>query len=167
MERTGNAKVSLSEHARAEIDRWIRKYPPDRKQSAVLSALTVVQEENGGWLTTEHMDAVAEYLGLPPISVYEVGTFYSMLELEPVGRHKISVCNNISCMLRGADDLVRHIEDKYDVRLGGTTADGRFTLRLEEECLAACCGAPMMTVDGQYHENLTTEKIDEIIDGLE
>ena len=133
----------------------------------MIAALTFVQEENGGWLTTEHMDAVAEYLGMPPVSVYEVGTFYSTLELEPVGRHKVSVCNNISCMLLGADDLVRHIENRYDVKLGGTTADGRFTLRFEEECLAACGVAPMMIVDGHYHENLTPEKIDAIIDGLE
>jgi NADH-quinone oxidoreductase subunit E len=160
-------KVQLSEHVRAEIDAWVAKYPPERRQSAVIAALTAVQHECGGSLTTELMDAVAAYLGMPKIAVYEVATFYSMFELEPVGRHMISVCNNISCMLRGGDDIVCHIERKYEVRLGGTSADGRFTLKREEECLAACCGAPMMVVDGHYHEHLTPEKVDAILDGLE
>lgn len=152
---------------RAEIDRWVAKYPPERKQSAVLQALTLVQADNGGSLNNDLMDAVAEYLEMPPISVYEVATFYSMYELEPVGRHMVSVCNNISCMLCGGDEIIRHIERKYQVRHGGTTPDGKFTLKREEECLAACCGAPMMTVDGHYHEHLTIDKVDAILDGLE
>lgn len=156
----------ISAHAREEIDAWIAKYPPEQKRSAVLSALTIVQEENGGWLSTELMDAVAEYLELPTIAVYEVASFYSMYELEPVGRHKVSVCNNISCMLGGADAIIRHIERKYGVKLGGTSADGRFTLKREEECLAACAGAPMMAVDGHYHENLTPEKVDAVLGAL-
>ena len=157
----------LSAEIRAEIDRWVAKYPPERKRSAVLSALTAVQEANGGWLTKELMDAVAVYLDMPTIAVYEVATFYSMFDLKETGRHKISVCTNISCMLCGGEDIVRHIEQKYDVKLGGTTSDGRFTLKREEECLAACCGAPMMAVDGHYHENLTPAKVDAILDGLE
>jgi len=157
----------LSDEIRAEIDRWVVKYPPERKRSAVLSALTAVQEANGGWLTNELMDAVADYLDMPTIAVYEVATFYSMFDLKETGRHKISVCTNISCMLCGGEDIVRHIEQKYDVKLGGTTPDGRFTLKREEECLAACCGAPMMAVDGHYHENLTPAKVDAILDGLE
>jgi NADH-quinone oxidoreductase subunit E len=157
----------LSEQARAEIDKWAAKYPPDRRRSAVLAALTFVQEENGGWLSTELMDAVADYLRIPRIAVYEVGSFYSMYDLKPVGRHKVSVCDNISCMLCGAGDIIRHIERRYDVSRGGTTKDGRFTLKREEECLAACAGGPMMTVDGHYHENLTPEKVDAILDGLE
>ncbi len=152
---------------RAEIDRWVAKYPPERKQSAVLQALTLVQADNGGSLNNDLMDAVAEYLAMPPISVYEVATFYSMYELEPVGRHMVSVCNNISCMLCGGDEIISHIERKYKVRHGGTTPDGKFTLKREEECLAACCGAPMMTVDGHYHEHLTIDKVDAILDGLE
>ena len=156
----------VSAESRAKIDAWIAKYPPERKQSAVLAALTIVQEQNGGWLSAELMDAVAEYLGMPRVSVYEVGSFYSMFDLQPVGRHKVSVCNNISCMLRGADDILAHIEKKYGVKPGETTRDGRFTLKKEEECLAACCGAPMMAVDGHYHENLTIEKVDQILDGL-
>lgn len=163
-----NGKAALiSARTRAEIDKWIAKYPPERKQSAVLQALTLVQADNGGALDNEVMDAVADYLDMPPISVYEVATFYSMYELEPVGRHMISVCNNISCMLCGGDEIVSHIERKYKVRMGGTSPDGKFTLKREEECLAACCGAPMMTVDGHYHEHLTPEKVDAILDGLE
>jgi NADH-quinone oxidoreductase subunit E len=157
----------LSEHSRAEIDHWIAKYPPERKQSAVLAALTIVQEQNGGWLTTELMDAVADYLDMPRISVYEVGTFYSMFDLKPVGRHKISVCTNISCHLCGGGEIVRHIEQKLGIRLGETTPDGRITLKVEEECLAACVGAPMMAVDGHYHEHLTPEKVDRILESLE
>ncbi|HHO68362.1 MAG TPA: NADH-quinone oxidoreductase subunit E [Gammaproteobacteria bacterium] len=152
---------------RARIDEWLKKYPADQKQSAVLAALQAAQESNGGWLTRELMDAVADYLGMPRVSVYEVGTFYSMLELEPVGRHMVSICTNISCMLCGADDIVAHIENKLGIRLGETTPDGRITLKKEEECLAACVGAPMMAVDGHYHENLTPEKVDRILDGLE
>jgi NADH-quinone oxidoreductase subunit E len=157
----------LSEHSRAEIDHWIAKYPPERKQSAVLAALTIVQEQNGGWLTTDLMDAVADYLDMPRISVYEVGTFYSMFDLRPVGRHKISVCTNISCHLCGGGEIVRHIEQKLGIRLGETTPDGRITLKVEEECLAACVGAPMMAVDGHYHEHLTPEKVDRILESLE
>jgi NADH-quinone oxidoreductase subunit E len=157
----------LSEKCRAMIDKWTAKYPADKKQSAVLPALTIVQNENNGWLKPEQMDAVADYLGMPPISVYEVATFYSMLDTEPVGRHKISVCTNVSCMLMGGEEIVRHIENKLNIKLGGTSADNRFTLKCEEECLAACGGGPMMTVDGHYHENLTPEKVDTILDGLE
>jgi len=157
----------ISEQGRAGIDRWIAKYPAGKKRSAVLPALTIVQNENNGWLKTEHMDAVAEYLGIPPISVYEVATFYSMFDVKPVGRHKISVCNNVSCMLAGADDIVRYIEKKLDIKLGGTTSDNKFTLKREEECLAACGDGPMMAVDGHYYENLTPKKVDSILDSLE
>lgn len=157
----------LSAGTRSEIDRWLTKYPADQKQSALLPALSAAQEQNGGWLTTELMDAVAEYLGLPSIAVYEVASFYSMFDLKPVGRHKISICNNISCMLCGADEIVQHIEQKLGIRLGETTPDGRITLNIEEECLAACAGGPMMAVDGHYHEKLTPESVDAILDGLE
>jgi NADH-quinone oxidoreductase subunit E len=113
------------------------------------------------------MNGVAEYLGLPKINVYEVAAFYSMFQTKPVGRHNVAICTNVSCMLRGADDIVAHVEDKLGVKLGQSTADGRIYLKKEEECLAACCGAPMMMVDHKYHENLTREKVDEILDGLE
>lgn len=157
----------LSEHARAEIDHWLAKYPAEQKRSAVLAALREVQHENNGYLTTELMDAVADYLDLPKIAVYEVASFYSMFELEPCGRHSISVCQNISCMLRGSDGIVRHIENKLGIRTGESTPDGKFHLKREEECLAACCGAPMMMVDHKYYEDLTPEKVDEILDSLE
>ena len=157
----------LSAHARAEIDHWLTRYPPDRKQSAVLAALREVQHENGGYLTTELMDAVADYLGLPPIAVYEVASFYSMFELEPVGRHNIAVCTNISCMLRGGDTVLAYIEKKLGIKLGESTPDGKFYLKKEEECLAACCGAPMMQVDHVYYEHLTPEKVDQVLDSLE
>lgn len=157
----------LSAHAREEIDRWLAKYPADRKQSAVLAALREVQHENGGYLTLPLMDAVADYLQMPPIAVYEVASFYSMFALKPVGRHSISVCTNVSCMLRGADDIVQHLENRLGIQTGQSTSDGRFFLKREEECLAACCGAPMMMIDHVYYENLTTEIVDGILDELE
>ena len=157
----------LSPSTRREIDVWLKKYPPERKQSAVLAALLEAQHENGGNLTRPLMDAVAAYLGMPPIAVYEVASFYSMLETQPRGRHSVSVCTNISCMLRGADDIVAHLEKKLGVKTGETTADNRIYLKQEEECLAACCGAPMMMVDHKYYENLTLEKVDAVLEGLD
>jgi NADH-quinone oxidoreductase subunit E len=157
----------LSAHARAEIDHWLTRYPVDQKQSAVLAALREVQHENGGYLTTELMDAVADYLDMPPIAVYEVASFYSMYELKPVGRHNIAVCTNISCMLRGGETVLAHIEKKLGIKLGESTPDGKFYLKKEEECLAACCGAPMMQVDHVYYEHLTPEKVDQVLDSLE
>jgi NADH-quinone oxidoreductase subunit E len=157
----------ISAEARAQIDAWLEKYPADRRESAVLQALHVMQVQNGGWVSRELMDAVADYLGMPRISVYEVGTFYSMVELEPVGRHMVALCTNISCMLCGAESLVEHVEKKLGIRLGETTPDGRITLKKEEECLAACAAGPMMTVDGHYHEKLTPDRVDAILDALE
>jgi NADH-quinone oxidoreductase subunit E len=158
--------VALSAEVREEIDRWVAKFPADRKRSAVISALHAAQHENQGFLTPAIMDAVAEYLGLPPIYVYEVATFYSMFETRPVGRHHVSVCTNISCMLRGAEELLAHIERKLGIKTGESTADGRIYLKREEECLAACTGAPMMMVDHVYHEDLTPERADRILDEL-
>jgi NADH-quinone oxidoreductase subunit E len=157
----------LTAESRARIDAWITKYPADQKQSAVLSALQAAQEQNGGWVTRELMDAVADYLDMPQVAVYEVGSFYSMIELQPVGRNMVALCTNISCMLCGAESLVEHVEKKLGIKLGETTSDGRITLKMEEECLAACSCGPMMTVNGHYHEKLTPEKIDAILDGLE
>jgi len=158
--------AQLSAHVREEIDRWVAKFPPDRKRSAVISALHAAQHENHGFLTVEIMDAVAEYLGLPPIQVYEVATFYSMFETKPVGRHHVSVCTNISCMLRGAQEVVDHVEKKLKIKTGESTPDGRIYLKREEECLAACTGAPMMMIDHVFHEHLTPESIDKILDEL-
>jgi NADH-quinone oxidoreductase subunit E len=158
--------VELSQHVREEIDRWVAKFPADRKRSAVIAALHAAQHDNRGFLTAPLMDAVAAYLELPPIHVYEVATFYSMFETHPVGRHHVSVCTNISCMLRGAEDLLAHVEQKLGIKTGESTPDGRIFLKREEECLAACTGAPMLMVDHVYHEHLTPEKVDAILDRL-
>ena len=160
-------KRKLSAHVLAEIDRWTAKFPAEQRQSAVLAALRTAQHENKGYLTKELMDAVADYLEMPRIAVYEVASFYSMLETEPRARHSVSVCTNISCMLRGADEIVAHIESKLDVKTGESTDDNRIYLKQEEECLAACCGAPMMMVDHKYYENLTHEIVDQVLDSLE
>jgi len=157
----------LTDHTREEIDEWLKKYPEDKKRSAVLAALRAVQHQNEGYLTTELMDAVADYLDLPKIHVYEVATFYSMYETKPVGRHNVAICTNISCMLMGSDSVVGYIENKLGIKVGESTEDGRIYLKQEEECLAACAAGPMMQVDHVYHEKLTPEKIDEILDGLE
>ncbi len=156
----------LSDHVRAEIDRWTERFPEDRKRSAVIAALHAVQHENSGSLTAELMNSVADYLDLPTIQVYEVATFYSMFQTQKVGRNNVAICTNVSCMLRGADDIVAHVEQKLGIKVGESTEDGRIYLKKEEECLAACCGAPMMMVNHKYHENLTKEKVDEILDGL-
>ncbi len=156
----------LSAHVRKEIDAWLTRYPRDQKQSAVLGALRAVQHEQG-YLSAELMDAVADYLDMPEIAVYEVASFYSMFNLKPVGRHTIAVCTNISCMLRGSDDIVEYIENKLGIKTGDSTPDGKFYLKCEEECLAACCAAPMMQVNHVYHEHLTPEKVDQILDKLE
>jgi NADH-quinone oxidoreductase subunit E len=158
--------LQLSQHLRDEIDHWVAKFPPDRKRSAVISALRAAQHENNGYLTAPIMDAIGAYLGLPPIQVYEVATFYSMFETHPVGRHHLSVCTNISCMLRGAEDIVAHVEKKLGIKTGESTPDGRIYLKCEEECLAACTGAPMLMVDHIFHENLTPAKVDQILDEL-
>jgi NADH-quinone oxidoreductase subunit E len=157
----------LSEETRKHIDHWVSKFPAEHKRSALIQSLMAAQEQNGGWLDRAHIEAVAAYLDLPKVWAHEVATFYSMFHTEPVGRHTVNICTNISCWLNGAEDLVSHVEGKLGTRLGGTTEDGRITLVREEECLAACCGAPMMVVDGHYHENLDTGKVDEILDGLE
>jgi len=162
-----SAETLLSEHVREEIEHWKARFPEDRQRSAVIGALHAVQHENDGYLTPELMNAVAEYLALPNIHVYEVATFYSMFQTKPVGRHNVAICTNVSCMLRGAEEIVEHVENKLGVKLGESTEDGRFYLKREEECLAACCGAPMMMVDHEYYENLTKEQVDEILDGLD
>ena len=156
----------LSDHLIKEIDDWLTRYPADQKQSAVLGALRALQHEEG-YLPVDKMDAIAKYLDMPAIAVYEVASFYSMFETKPVGKHTIAVCTNLSCMLRGSDEIVEHLKNKLDIEIGETTEDGKFYLKQEEECLAACCGAPMMQVNHVYKENLTIEKVDKILDELE
>jgi NADH-quinone oxidoreductase subunit E len=158
---------TLSAHAREEIDALVKRYPPEQKKSALLGALNIVQHENKGFLTRPLMQAVADYLDLAEIEVYEVASFYSMYELKPVARHNVAVCTNISCMLMGSQSIVDHVEQKLGIKLGESTSDGRIYLKMEEECLAACAGGPMMQVDHVYYEDLTPEKVDAILDALD
>ncbi len=161
------ANQLLSAETLQTIDHWVAKFPPDHKRSAVIQSLMAAQHQNGGWLSRELIEAVAEYLQLPPVWAHEVASFYSMFDLRPVGRHKVNICTNISCWLNGAEHIVTVIENKLGIRMGETTPDGRITLIREEECLAACCGAPMMVVDGHYHEKLDVKSIDAILDELD
>ncbi|MFT4728993.1 MAG: NADH-quinone oxidoreductase subunit E [Granulosicoccus sp.] len=157
----------LSEHSIEEIDEWLTRFPENQKQSAVLAALSIAQHQNHGWLSTELMDAVAAKLLMAPIAVYEVASFYSMFALKPVGKHCVAICTNISCMLMGSESIVSHVEGKYGIKLGDSTSDGKIYLKVEEECLAACSGGPMMQVDHVYHTQLTPQKVDEILDALD
>ena len=154
--------VSLSDKSKQEIDYWLKKFPENQRQSALLAALHIVQEQNQGSLTESLMQAVADYIGIPAIAVYEVASFYMMYDLKPVGRHKIYFCTNISCMLRGAYELLEYLEKKLKIKPGETTKDGKFTLK-EFECLGACTGAPMMQIDKDYYEHLTPAEIDTIL----
>lgn len=151
---------------RANIDAWVDKYPEGWQQSACMAALMYVQDMNGGHLTQALMDQVADYLDMPPIAVYEVATFYSMFEHKPVGRHKICLCTNISCMINGSDNILEHLRNRLGIGFGEVTADGKYSLK-EVECLGACGGAPMMQIGHTYYENLTSELVDQILDGLE
>lgn len=161
------AMTQLSAHVREEIDAFASIFPAQQKKSALLAALNLVQHENNGFLTEELMSLVADYLELAKIEVYEVASFYSMYELKPVARNNVAICSNISCMLMGSQTIVDHVESKLGIKIGQSTDDGRIYLKKEEECLAACAGGPMMQVNHVYYENLTPEKVDEILDGLE
>ena len=154
--------MQLSAATRQHIDKWLLRYPEDQRRSGVFEALRLVQEENNGSLTVPLMEAVANYLSLPAIAVYEVATFYSMYNLKPVGRYMFEVCQTGPCMLRGSDDIVAYIGEKLGIKPGETTADGMFTLKTVE-CLGACGYAPMMQLGKHYLEHLTKEKVDAII----
>jgi len=151
----------ISDALKNEIDVWVAKFPADQKRSAVIPALTLVQDKEG-FLSNGMMEAVADYLGMPHIAVYEVATFYSMYDLKPRGQHKICVCTNISCMLRGSEQVVDHLKKTLKIDFNETTEDKQFTLR-HVECLGACGGAPAMQIDRTYYENLTPERIDAIL----
>lgn len=156
----------LSQDSLAKIDRELTKYPADRKQSAVMSALRIAQDEHL-WLSKDLIEFVANYLGIPPIAAYEVASFYTMYELEPVGKYKITVCTNISCMLRDADGIVDHLNTKLGIGFNETTPDGKFTLK-EGECMGTCGGAPLFHINNKKMcEYLTPEKVDQILEGLE
>ena len=157
--------AALSSGLRARIDAWVARFPAEHRRSAVLGALREVQKEHGH-LTPERMDAVAAHLDIPAIQVYEVGSFYTGFQHQPVGRHTVAVCTNVSCWLRGGEEILAHIERSLGIRVGESTGDGRIFLKGEEECLAGCCGAPMMQVDHVYYEDLTPEKVDRILGAL-
>lgn len=164
MSTTLEKNTLLSAKVTNEIDAWLKKYPENQRQSAIQPALRFAQEDNQGWLSNELIEAVADYIGIPHIAAYESATFFSMYELEPVGKHKICVCDNISCKLLGSGDIIKHLEKRLDVKKGGTTKDGLFTLK-KVECLGACVDAPMMQIDDrEYYAKLTPEKVDQILD---
>jgi len=155
----------ISDSAKKQIDSWIEKYPQGKQSSAVMEALKLVQAENDNQLTSEAIQAVADYLDMPGIAAAEVATFYENYNHKPVGKHIIRFCHNISCMLNGADDLITHLETKLGVKTGEITKDGLISVK-KVECLGACVGAPMFQIDDQYYEHLTADKIDDIVDGL-
>ena len=157
----------LNTKIKSEIDHWIEKFPDGKQRSAIIGSLHAVQHHTGGYLTTELMNDVADYLDIPKVQVFEVATFYSMFQTKPIGRQEIAVCTNISCMLNGSDNILQHIEKRLNIKAGQSTPDGKIFLKEEEECLAACTGAPMMMVDHHYIENLDIKTVDQILNDLE
>lgn len=157
----------LDESVKSEIDALLEMFPQGREQSALIGALHAAQEHNNGFLTPALIEAVAAYLDVPAVRAQAVASFYSMLETKPVGRNTISVCTNLSCMLRGGDEILAHVEKRLGIKVGQTTPDNKFYLKREEECLAACVGAPMLMLNHKYYENLTQESVDEILDGVQ
>jgi len=157
--------MSLSAESLRKIDREVAKYPPDRKQSAVMSALIIAQDERG-WLSTETMDEVAGYLGMPPVAVYEVATFYSMYNLHRTGKYKLTLCTCLPCGLQGALEVADHLRGKLGIDFNETTPDGRFTLK-EGECMGACAMAPVLLVNNKkMHDYMSKEKLDQLIQEL-
>jgi len=160
-----NRKTILPPDICEHIDKWILRYPPEQKRSGVFEALRVLQERNNNSLTVELMDAVAEYLGMPKIAVYEIAAFYTMYHTNPMGKHIIDVCTNISCSLNGSEKILEHLKKRLGIELNETTPDGMFTLK-EVECLGACVSPPVCQIGKKYYESLTPEKIDEILSQL-
>ena len=155
----------LSPESLKKLDREIAKYPAGQKRSAVMSALILAQDEHG-WLSPEVMDFVAGYLGMPPVQVYEVASFYTMYNTKPAGRHKLTVCTCLPCGLQGALDAADHLRERLGIEFNETTADGRFTLK-EGECMGACAMAPVVLVNNKkMHDYMTREKLDQLIDSL-
>ena len=156
----------ISDQAKKQIDKWITKYPADKKSSAVMEALKIVQNENGGSLTSDLIQAVADYLYMSAISVQEVASFYENYNHKPVGKHVIRFCQSISCMLNDSDELISYLEGKLGLKTGEVSKDGLVSVK-KVECLGACIGAPMCQIGDQYHENLTPKKIDKILKDLQ
>jgi len=160
-----NAPMTLSPESLAKIDKAIAKYPPDRKDSAVMAALTIAQDEKG-WLSTETMDFVAQYLGMAPVAVYEVATFYTMYDLKPVGKYKLTICTNLPCALQGANATAEHLKQALGIGFNETTADGCITLK-EGECMGACGDAPVLLQNNKRMLcAMSPEKIDRLIADL-
>jgi NADH-quinone oxidoreductase subunit E len=160
---TQTEAVELWEQTKQAIDEWAKKFPADQSQSAVLYALHLVQENNGGWLTEPLLEAVADYLNMTRMQIFEVATFYDMYDLEPTGYYKLRVCNSISCHLMGAETIIEHIKNKFNIAHNQTSTDGQFVFK-EVECLGACRCGPVMLLDKTYYEHLTPDKVDEIIE---
>lgn len=159
--------VQLPSQVTEHIDRWLEKFPHDQRQSAVIESLRAAQEYFDGWLSVPVMQAVADYLGMPAIAVYEVASFYEMFETAPVGQHTVAFCTGIACMLRGVDEVVAHTEQALGIKLGQTTADAKVSLR-EVQCMGACDGAPMCQINHQhYHLNLDCQQVDTLLDALQ
>ena len=161
-----NHEFIINEELRKLIDNVVKKFPSDKKRSAVIESLLILQHHNNGYVTKNIIKALSDYLLISEIDIYEVATFYTMINIDPVGRNVISVCNNISCMLRGSDEILSYIEDKLKIKVGESTKDNKFYLKDEIECLAACNGGPMMQVNHKNYENLTLEKVDEILENV-
>jgi NADH-quinone oxidoreductase subunit E len=159
---SSNNQIKFSDDAYALVQKIMKRYPEGKQKSAIIPVLHIAQAEFDGWLSSDVMDYVASILSIQPIEVYEVASFYSMFNLKPVGKCLIEVCRTGPCWLMGAEDVVRHIEKKLNIKDGQTTADGMFTLKTVE-CLASCGTAPMMQIGETYHENLTLEKVDDIL----
>ncbi len=148
------------------IDNVLKKFPKERSKSAIIESLLILQHHNSGYVTKKIMHELAEYLSVSEIDIYEVATFYTMINTKPVGKNIIAVCNNVSCMLRGSDKILTHIEKKLNIKVGESTTDNKFYLKNEIECLAACNGAPMMQINHKNYENISTEQVDKIIENL-
>jgi len=157
--------ISFKEESLEIIQKITKRYPDGKHKSALIPVLHIAQAEFGGWLSPQTMDLVAEVLRLKPIEVYEVASFYSMFNLQPVGKCLIEVCRTSSCWLCGAEDIINHLEQKLNIKVGETSSDGMFTLKAVE-CLGSCGTAPMMQVGADYHENLSIEKVDKLVDGF-
>ena len=148
------------------IDNVLQKFPEDRKKSAIIESLLILQHHNNGYVTKEIIHELSKYLSVSEIEIYEVATFYTMINTKPVGKNIIAVCNNVSCMLRGSDRILSHIEKKLNIKVGESTADNKFYLKNEIECLAACNGGPMMQINHKNYENISIEQVDKIIENL-
>jgi len=162
-DKAKRAEIKFSDEAMATVQEMMKRYPAGKHKSALLPVLHIAQAEFGGWLSPEVMDYVASVLNIKPIEVFEVASFYSMYNLKPVGKCTLEVCQTSSCWLNGAEDIVRYIEKKLNIKVGETTKDGIFTLKVAE-CLGSCGTAPMLQCGASYHENLTFEKVDNLIE---